>query len=145
MIGHSDGCNLIDKACHELSSLGDESVKCVYFNPALDRDTALSRIVSKCIVFYTRSDTTVWLSRWLAFHPWGEMGRKGYKPEHPSLLDERYQNINLDQLGYPNLKHSGVFKNKGSLNACLAQMQIAFGEVPKAIPVDEYNLAKDKS
>ncbi len=137
LIGHSDGCNLIDKACHELSSLGPESVHCVYFNPALDRDTALSRIVSKCLVFFTKSDETVWLSKWLPFHAWGEMGRKGYKPSEPSLDDDRYENISFESLNHHGLEHSGVFKSPNALQDCYGRIQIEFFDIPKAIPVEE--------
>lgn len=137
LIGHSDGCNLIDQACHALASLGRETVDCVYFNPALDRDTALSKIVSKCIVFYTKTDDTVAISKWLAFHPWGEMGKKGYKAKEPSLHDDRYINISFETLGHYDLEHSGVFKRRAALTASLAQIQIEFGEVPRAIEVEE--------
>ena len=137
LIGHSDGCNLIDKACHELSSLGSETVDCVYFNAALDRDTALSKIVSKCLVFHTESDNTVRVSKWLALHPWGEMGRKGYKAAHPSLHDKRYINCSYESLGHYDLGHSGIFKRHLALKDALAVMQIEFEEIPKAIIVEE--------
>lgn len=137
LIGHSDGCNLIDLACHELSSLGDESVNCVYFNPALDRDTALSRIVRKCLVFHTLSDRVVWISRFLLLHPWGQMGRKGYKAKRKELHDPRYRNRAFEDMGHHGLKHSGVFASPIALNDSLAHIEIEFTEIPKAIPVEE--------
>lgn len=137
LIGHSDGCNLIDMACHELSSLYPAKINCVYINPALDRDTALAPIVNKCLVFHTETDHVVWISKWLAFHPWGEMGKKGYKPTRPSLRDDRYQNVAYEGLGYHSLGHNGVFHNPDALNDCLAIIQINFTEVPKAVIVPE--------
>lgn len=136
LIGHSDGCNLIDMACHELTSFHPGQVGCVYFNPALDRDTALSPIVSKCLVFHTESDRIVWLSRFLALHPWGEMGRKGYKPTRRCLHDPRYRNISYEAIGRHGLGHSGVFKDPEALADCFALIRVAYDDIPKAIPVD---------
>ena len=137
LIGHSDGCNLIDMALHELSSLHKAKVGCVYFNPALDRDTALSPIVSKCIVFHTESDKIVWLSRWLAFHPWGEMGMKGYRATRTSLHDKRYQNISYESLNHHRLGHSGIFKDPIALNNAFQIIEDEFSPIPKAIPIPE--------
>lgn len=138
LIGHSDGCNLIDKACHELTSFHPGKVNCVYFNPALDRDTALSPIVSKCLVFHTESDKVVWISKHLPFHPWGAMGRRGYKAERDTLHDDRYLNIAYETLDHHGLGHSGVFKSADALATCHAAIQLEFGgEIPKAIPVEE--------
>lgn len=137
LVGHSDGCNLLDKACHELSSLGSETVNCIYLNAALDRDTALSKIVSKCLVFHTKSDTTVWVSKWLALHPWGEMGRKGYKAAHPHLHDDRYINVSYESIGHHDLKHSGVFQRMAALNDIFTRIRIEFDQIPKALIVDD--------
>lgn len=137
LIGHSDGCNLLDKALHELSSLYPAKVKLVYINPALDRDTALSSIVERCLVFHTESDRVVWLSRFLAFHPWGEMGMKGYKPAKKELFDFRYQNVPFEKLGFHNLGHSGVFKSPIALNSCCEFILDAFSAPPRAIPIKE--------
>lgn len=137
LIGHSDGCNLIDKSCHELSSLGSEAVDCVYFNAALDRDTALSKIVRKCLVFHTKSDTTVWLSKWLALHPWGEMGRKGYKAQHPSQHDDRYINVSYESMGHHDLEHSSIFKRVAALDDAFTRIRIEFDHIPKAVVVDD--------
>lgn len=135
LIGHSDGCNLIDMACHELTSFNPGKVSCVYFNPALDRDTALSPIVSKCLVFHTESDQVVWLSKWLAWHPWGEMGQRGYKATRPSLHDARYENISFESLGHHQLGHSGVFKSSIALARAWEEIRFELGDFPKAIPV----------
>jgi len=137
LVGHSDGCNLVDQALHELSSLHPSKVNCVYFNPALDRDTALAPIVNKCLVFHTESDKVVWLSKWLAFHPWGAMGMKGYKPVKANLQDNRYVNISYDAMGYSNLGHSGVFHSPIALQACFDIIQYEFMPIPRAIPIPE--------
>jgi len=137
VIGHSDGCNLADQALHELSSLHPSKVGCVYFNPALDRDTALAPIASKCLVFHTDSDKIVWLSRWLAFHPWGEMGMKGYRATKPCLHDSRYRNISYESIGHNHLGHSGVFHSPLALKSCFDILLEEFAIIPKAIPINE--------
>jgi len=138
LIGHSDGCNLIDKAMHELASLHKAKVNCVYINPALDRDTALSAIVSKCLVFHTDSDMIVWISRFLIAHPWGEMGMKGYRAVKQCLHDKRYQNISYEALGHHELGHSGVFKSPIALKDVLEVIEDEFlCPIPKAIPIKE--------
>lgn len=130
LIGHSDGNNLIDQALHELSSLDAGRVNCVYFNPALDKDTALAAIVSRCLVFHTPSDRVVWLSKMLRFHPWGEMGRTGYRAADESLHDPRYTNISYESLGFSDLGHSGVFKKIPSVRACLDQIEQHLNRAP---------------
>jgi len=137
LIGHSDGCNLIDMAVHEHTSMHPGKVNCVYFNPALDRDTALGKAVSKCIVFHTVSDRIVWLSRWLAFHPWGEMGMCGYKATKPSLHDPRYLNISYESIGHHGLGHSGVFKSPIAVKDIFEIIEDEFHLIPKAIPIPE--------
>ena len=126
LIGHSDGCNLIDQACHELSSFHPGKVDCVYFNPALDRDTALSPIVDNCLVFHTPSDRVVWLSKHLLWHPWGQMGRKGYKATRAALNDPRYVNVSYESLNHHQLGHSGVFKNPTALADCHTLIEAYF-------------------
>lgn len=127
LVGHSDGCNLLDQALHELSSFHPAKVNLVYFNPALDRDTALAKIVDRCIVFHTETDNVVWISKWLAFHPWGEMGKKGYKSTKPCLHDSRYLNMSYETLGFHGLGHSGVFKSPLALSACRDYINGVFG------------------
>ena len=36
---------------------------------------------------HNEGDNTVWWSKWLPFHPWGDMGQKGYRG-----IDVRYNN-----------------------------------------------------
>lgn len=130
LIGHSDGNNLIDQALHELASLDAGRVNCVYFNPALDKDTALAAIVSRCLVFHTPSDRVVWLSKFLRFHPWGEMGRTGYRAADEALHDPRYTNVSYESLGFSALGHSGVFKQFQSVKSCLAQIEHHLNQPP---------------
>lgn len=138
IIGHSDGCNLIDKALHAKDSLHPGRVRCVYLNPALDRDTALSGIVDKCLVFHTESDKVVLVSKYRPFFAWGEMGMKGYRAVRPSLHDPRYRNISYESLGHHQLGHSGVFKSSIALNRVFEEIEDEFMEpIPKAIPIPE--------
>jgi len=123
LIGHSDGNNLIDQALHELASLDAGRVNCVYFNPALDKDTALAAIVSRCLVFHTPSDNVVRVAKFLRFHPWGAMGRTGYHAADESWHDPRYTNISYESLGFENLGHSGVFKTPECLTICRAHIE----------------------
>lgn len=123
LIGHSNGCALIDMALHQLASLHPATVKVAYFNPALDKDAPLAANVEKCLLFYTPSDHTVWKAKLLPFHPWGEAGRTGYKAKDESLCDPRYESISYESLGYANLKHSGVFKNYQAAKTCLKQIE----------------------
>ena len=123
LIGHSYGCNLINQALHALAIVHPSRVKCVYFNPALDKDTALANSVARCVVFHTPSDRVVWLSQFLHCHPWGAMGRTGYRAADESWHDPRYTNISYESLGFENLGHSGVFKTPECLTICRAHIE----------------------
>ena len=130
LIGHSDGNNLIDQALHEIASLDAARVGCVYFNPALDKDTALAACVSRCLVFHTPSDQVVRLSKILRWHPWGEMGRTGYRAKDEALHDPRYTNVSYESLSFEGLGHSGVFKKYQAVKACLIQIEQHFNQSP---------------
>lgn len=121
LIGHSDGCNLIDMAAH--SVIHKAPLQCVYMNPALDAYAELARNVSKCMVFHTDSDKIVWISKFLTKHKWGQMGKVGYYPASPEKLDLRYRNISYESLGFEDLGHSGVYKTPKALQRCLVEIE----------------------
>jgi len=84
-IGHSNGCAIIHKA----AELQQEFLfnRCIYISPAIDRKAELPDLISRCDVMHNEGDNTVWWSKWLPFHPWGDMGQKGYRG-----IDVRYNN-----------------------------------------------------
>ena len=110
LVGHSDGCNLINLASWHQSGAKGKPVACIYLNPALDRDTQLAPQVSAALVFYTRTDKIVAVANWLRFHPWGDMGRVGYIEKNQVYLDGRYHNIEYEHIGIEKAGHSGAFK-----------------------------------
>lgn len=110
LIGHSDGCNLINRATQHLSGLGGGRVNVIYFNPALDVDTPLAGVVDRALVFHTPSDWLVGLASLLWFHDWGSMGRDGFTPRTALEDDPRYLSVAYEQIGIHRPGHSGVFK-----------------------------------
>lgn len=108
LVGHSDGCNLITQALkiRDCQSGYDERFRCIFFNPALNRNATQARTVERVLVFHTYTDRIVWLSRCLLFHPWGQMGRLGYRGSQSWI----YLNVGYESIGLFGLKHSGVFK-----------------------------------
>ncbi len=113
LIGHSDGCNVINQAGWLLAD--NETRKpfaVVYCNPALDSDTPLAPQVKGALVFFTSSDRIVWFSRVLLGHPWGEMGRTGYRAKEEVTNDGRYHNVSYEHLGIDSPGHSGAFKSQ---------------------------------
>jgi hypothetical protein len=116
LVGHSDGCNVIDEACWLLSSLNpDFRVRVVYINPALNSDKALAPIVDRALIFHTPSDKVVKWAALLPWHDWGSMGNDGYvQGKRQELADGRYTNVSYESLGLSKLGHSGVFKTQKS-------------------------------
>jgi hypothetical protein len=148
LIGHSDGCHLIDRACWYLSAIGaPRRVLCVYLNPALDVDTPLAPNVAGCLVMHTRSDWVVLLSSWLVGHRWGRMGRSGYRPVRGSAAakrwssaarererDHRYHNCEYDALGIDSPGHSGVFRTARARRLVVGHMAQWAASVPEDWP-----------
>lgn len=111
LVGHSDGCNLINLASWHLSGSGSaKPAAAIYLNPALDRDAQLAPQVKGALVFHTPSDRVVAFARKLPWHPWGDMGRVGYVEKNAVYQDGRYHNISYEHLGIPGAGHSGAFK-----------------------------------
>ena len=111
LIGHSDGCNLINLASWNLANGSRPTPKLVaYVNPALDRDTQLAPQIDGAIVCHTPSDNVVKVAKLLPFHNWGSMGAYGYAEKDPSKTDVRYLNASHESMGVENSGHSGVLK-----------------------------------
>ena len=111
LVGHSDGCNIINGACWILAGRGATPLACIYYNPALDADTPLAPQVKGCLVFHTSRDWAVRFASWLWFHPWGRMGATGHVPPSEDRRDGRYKSVSYEHLGLHKLGHSGVFKD----------------------------------
>ena len=124
LVGHSDGCNLINLASWHLSGSAEKKpATVVYLNPALDRDTQLAPQILGALVFSTMSDRVVQLASWLSFHPWGDMGRVGYS-EGSAFNDSRYVNVTYEHLGIMKPGHSGALKKTCYRKKVLARIQI---------------------
>jgi len=75
-IGHSNGCNVIDRACR----VGAPFSQAYYIAPALNRDTTFPLGVNDCYVYHTKHDKILTLAMLIPFHPWGSMGKHGAIP-----------------------------------------------------------------
>jgi pimeloyl-ACP methyl ester carboxylesterase len=97
-IGHSNGCAILMEAAQR----GAQFTGLVLINPALDEDCKAPAQVRWIHVYHNREDSPVKWSRILLLHPWGAMGRHGYRGK-----DERYTNFDC----YPEVQgHSDIFK-----------------------------------
>lgn len=112
LVGHSDGCNIIDQAAWRLAGADSpRPLACIYYNPALDQDAPLAPQIKSTLIFHTQSDWIVKLAAWFKWHPWGKMGATGYVEHAQVATDPRYRNAAYEHLGLNNLGHSGVFKD----------------------------------
>lgn len=102
IVGHSNGCCVAHLAAHTGARFGP----CVYINPALDADARLAPQVPSLDVWFSPSDTPVRFARFLPFHPWGDMGRKGYVGDY----DPRIASYNKEtDFSVRSDAHSDVF------------------------------------
>lgn len=97
-IGHSNGCAILAAA----AALGAPFAGLVFINAALDEDCVVSKHVKFVHVYFNDGDYAVWAAQVFKFkHPWGPMGRVGFKGEDP-----RYLNIDCS----PDVQgHSDIF------------------------------------
>lgn len=129
LVGHSNGCAIINEACWILAQINPEfRVRCVFINPALDVDSPISPIISQFIVFHTETDRTVWLSKLLMAHSWGAMGQAGYKGQ----VGSKCTNVAYETLGLMDMGHSGVFKTQKSLHRLMQTFDDWLDEVVEA-------------
>lgn len=82
-IGHSNGCAILMEACQRGAPLAG----LVLINPALDEDCVPPPQVRWIHVYFNCDDSPVKWSRLLLLHPWGAMGRYGYKGDDPRYLN----------------------------------------------------------
>ena len=106
LVGHSNGCAIIHNACGRYWARVHQGV---YINPALDVDATIRHSMGKLTVWYSPSDKPVRWSKWLPFHPWGEMGRIGYHGKQA----HRVCSINKEDLFEVSSRtHSDVFSKR---------------------------------
>ena len=99
IIDHSNGANFEHKALTLLEHREKKYVV-VRIAPALNRSTACAANVTKCTVFYSKSDGWVWISRFLIKHPWGQQGQKGYKGKDLRMQSWDYTDLVADHSDY---------------------------------------------
>jgi hypothetical protein len=109
-IGHSNGCAILMRA----AALGAPFKGLVFINPALDEDCVAAEHVRFVHVYHNDGDYAVWFARLLRFnHPWGAMGRVGFKGSDP-----RYLNIDCG----PDVQgHSDLFTKLDKWGPCIVR------------------------
>lgn len=91
LVGHSNGCALIQRA---LPSLPQGDVRrVVYLSPAIEHDALLPQGPGRFDVCHTRKDDAVWWARWLLWHEWGDMGRRGYTGKDARVRNHDYTGV----------------------------------------------------
>lgn len=82
-VGHSNGCTLGWK----LAQMGKEFTGVVFIQPALDRDKIIYD-ADWVHVYCNPEDKTVWLSKILINHDWGNQGQEGplNPPDHYEVI-----------------------------------------------------------
>jgi pimeloyl-ACP methyl ester carboxylesterase len=102
-VGHSNGC-----AIGWMASLcGAPFEQMILINPALDNDVKFGPQVKRIHVWHTRFDKPTMISKFLLVHPWGDLGRVGYKGNDPRVF-----NYNMaDDFPMAVRGHSEVFKS----------------------------------
>lgn len=84
VVAHSNGACLAMDAAARQDVTGERLFDhLVVMSPALDRDAFIPTSIRRFDCHYTRSDWAVWWARWLFWHPWGDMGRRGYTGRDP--------------------------------------------------------------
>jgi pimeloyl-ACP methyl ester carboxylesterase len=104
VVGHSNGCAIIDIASKEFNA---PIKKAVYINPALNKDKERSPTVGSIDVWHSPSDKPVKWAKLLPFHPWGEMGATGYIGEDPKIV-----NYNKEDMKLSSSEHSDMFSTE---------------------------------
>jgi hypothetical protein len=103
-IGHSNGCALLYRAV----KVGAPFDKLIFLNPALDRGKKFPEQVKQIHVFYTPHDKPTRISRWLLWHPWGNMGQKGSSSDDLRIIN---WDMSVGFIKGSEVKsHGGVFK-----------------------------------
>ncbi len=110
IIGHSNGCAIIHLAGNLLKRTQDhtQAPQVVFLNPALNAKAEIpASVVEKVYVYFSQNDKSTWMSKWLPWHVWGEMGKIGFLGNR---LD--YWNFDLESIFHEKIRHSDVFKGR---------------------------------
>ncbi len=99
VIAHSNGCNFTMKA---LSKIINPHIRLFFLSPALNAKYKFKEYFKKCNVFYSSTDSIVWLAKLLIGSRLGAMGRYGAKSN-----DCRVHSKNLHDIGIRD--HSDYF------------------------------------
>ena len=103
-MGHSNGCHVLKVA----ADLGAPFRTLILLNPALDRGTIFAPPIENIFVFHSPSEIPTLIARFLPWHPWGDMGRGGYRGDDPRVV-----NINVESPYEHAVKgHTGVSTDK---------------------------------
>jgi len=103
VVGHSNGACVAHLAATLFAA---PFGPCVYINPALDADALLAPQVPALDVWYSPDDGPVAFAKFLPWHPWGDMGARGYQGNY----DPRIHNHNKsDNLPVESNEHSDTF------------------------------------
>ena len=105
-VGHSNGALVLKEA----ADLGAPFDTLILLNPALDRGTRFAAHIKTIYVFHAPSEWPTRIARFLPLHPWGDMGRVGYKGPDPRVL-----NINSESpynLAFRVTGHTGYERHK---------------------------------
>lgn len=103
-VGHSNGCAVLARA----AALGAPFREFVFLNPALDRGASIAPSVERIHVFHAPHELPTLLARFIPFHPWGDMGRVGYRGKDP-----RFVNVNVESASeFETRGHTGISEHK---------------------------------
>lgn len=102
-VGHSNGCAILARA----TDLGAPFRELLFLHPALDRGARIDPHVERITVFHAPSEIPTLLARFIPMHPWGDMGRVGYRGSDP-----RFVSINTETANeHPVFGHTGEGRN----------------------------------
>jgi hypothetical protein len=97
VVAHSNGCEIVREATlpwnvNGVEFPGAKFDRVVLLNPALNNDAVFGPDINRIYVYHNPYDWVVEASQLLLFHPWGNMGRVGYKG-----TDKRFTNREVDK------------------------------------------------
>lgn len=120
-VGHSSGCLILKLA----ADMGAPFRVLIFLNPALDRGAAFAPQIENVFVLHAPHEWPTWFARFLPWHPWGDMGRVGYKGDDPRVL-----NVNVESTYTHAVEgHTGVSTDKQwwgpRIAACAPEIQPA--------------------
>lgn len=107
VVAHSNGGNFVLKALRRVKR--EKEISVFFLSPAANRTSEFSKAVDKAFIYFTQRDFWVFLSGFLAFHPWGWMGLKGAKTEDPRVINRDCTNIVYSHSGWFNQANAPFF------------------------------------